>query len=82
MSAIYLKRLHCIAEQLQNVVLQQQFSKCAGLVMEQHILYKQFNKEYERLQEEVRIERGLYERLGMRTGQREQPQEPCGQGRA
>ena len=82
MSAIHLKRLHCIAEQLQSVVLQQQFSRCAGLVMEQNILYRQFHKEYERLQEEVRIERELYERLGMKREQRELPPGTCGQGRA
>lgn len=80
MSAIALKRLHCIAEQLQSVILQQQFSRCAGLVLEQHVLYNQFHKEYLQLNKQVRTERELYERLGMRTGRRGQLQGPYGQG--
>ena len=76
MSRIHLKMLHVYAEQLQTVILQRQFSPCAGLLLEQQLLYKRFNQEYKALVEEVdlfRTDRALYEQQQKRMVQKAQP---------
>jgi hypothetical protein len=53
MAATTVRMLHIIAEELQSVILQRQFNKCPGLLLERNVLLAQWNKEYVRLINEV-----------------------------